>query len=61
MSSTLTSSHSLTLSSNQMTPTTMFAAVYHPGNERLVLNRHYPIRELEDNKVLLKVLAVGGS
>ncbi|KAJ7139985.1 hypothetical protein C8R43DRAFT_1202064 [Mycena crocata] len=40
-------------------PTTMFAAVYVPGNERLVLNKNYPIRELEDNEILLKVAAAG--
>jgi propanol-preferring alcohol dehydrogenase len=44
-----------------MIPTTMFAAVYQPGNDNLVINKHYPIRELEDNEVLLKVLAVGGT
>ncbi|KAF7328724.1 alcohol dehydrogenase [Mycena venus] len=37
----------------------MLAAVYVPGNERLVLDRHYPIRELHDNEVLLKVAAAG--
>ncbi|KAJ7907891.1 hypothetical protein B0H13DRAFT_2017768 [Mycena leptocephala] len=42
-----------------MTPTTMLAAVYEPGNERLVLHKHYPIRELEDNEILLKVAAAG--
>ncbi|KAJ7137171.1 hypothetical protein C8R44DRAFT_608177 [Mycena epipterygia] len=42
-----------------MIPTTMFAAVYQPGNDNLVINKHYPIRELEDNEVLLKVLAAG--
>lgn len=42
-----------------MTPTTMLAAVYVPGNEKLVLNRNYPIRELEDNEILLKVAAAG--
>jgi hypothetical protein len=38
----------------------MLAAVYEPGNERLVLHKHYPIRELEDNEILLKVAAAGG-
>ncbi|KAJ7472074.1 chaperonin 10-like protein [Mycena latifolia] len=42
-----------------MTPTTMLAAVYVPGNERLVLNKNYPIRELEENEILLKVSAAG--
>ncbi|KAF7368802.1 alcohol dehydrogenase [Mycena venus] len=42
-----------------MTPTTMLAAVYVPGNERLVLDRHYPIRNLEDNEILLNVSAAG--
>ncbi|KAJ7838212.1 chaperonin 10-like protein [Mycena olivaceomarginata] len=42
-----------------MIPTTMFAAVYQPGNDNLVINKHYPIRELEDYEVLLKVLAAG--
>ncbi|KAJ6558302.1 hypothetical protein B0H19DRAFT_994180 [Mycena capillaripes] len=42
-----------------MIPTTMLAAVYQPGNDNLVFNKHYPIRELEDNEVLLKVLAAG--
>ncbi|KAJ7764922.1 chaperonin 10-like protein [Mycena metata] len=40
-------------------PTTMLAATYVPGNQRLVLNKNYPIRELEDNEVLLKVSATG--
>ncbi|KAF7371188.1 alcohol dehydrogenase [Mycena sanguinolenta] len=40
-------------------PTTMFAAVYQPGNERLVLEKNYPIRELEDNEILMKVAACG--
>ncbi|KAJ6558309.1 hypothetical protein B0H19DRAFT_994190 [Mycena capillaripes] len=42
-----------------MSPTTMLAAVYEPGNQRLVLDRYYPIRELEDNEILLKVAAAG--
>ncbi|KAJ6501384.1 chaperonin 10-like protein [Mycena vulgaris] len=42
-----------------MIPTTMLAAVYVPGNERLVLDKNYPIRELADNEVLLKVAAAG--
>ncbi|KAJ6471918.1 chaperonin 10-like protein [Mycena sanguinolenta] len=37
----------------------MFAAVYQPGNERTVLERNYPIRELEDNQILIKVAACG--
>jgi propanol-preferring alcohol dehydrogenase len=41
------------------TPTTMFAALYVPGNQRLVIEKNYPIRELEDNEILLKVAAVG--
>ncbi|KAF8210909.1 hypothetical protein K438DRAFT_1752662 [Mycena galopus ATCC 62051] len=40
-------------------PTTMLAAVYQPGNERLVLDRNYPIRELADNEILMKVAATG--
>jgi propanol-preferring alcohol dehydrogenase len=43
-----------------MTPKTMFAAVYEPGNEQLVLDRHYPIRELKDDEILLKIAAAGG-
>ncbi|KAJ7828001.1 hypothetical protein B0H13DRAFT_1656560 [Mycena leptocephala] len=42
-----------------MEPTTMLAAVYVPGYERLVLDKNYPIRELEDNEILLKVAAAG--
>ncbi|KAJ7156301.1 chaperonin 10-like protein [Mycena filopes] len=42
-----------------MTPTSMLAAVYTPGNQRLVLHQHYPIRELQDNEILLKVAAAG--
>ncbi|KAJ7101417.1 hypothetical protein B0H15DRAFT_769596 [Mycena belliarum] len=41
------------------TPSTMFAAVYHPGNDRLVLNKNYPLRDLKDNEILLKVAAAG--
>ncbi|KAJ7659980.1 hypothetical protein B0H17DRAFT_1095640 [Mycena rosella] len=37
----------------------MLAAVYEPGNERLVLDKNYPIRELKDNEILLKVAAAG--
>jgi propanol-preferring alcohol dehydrogenase len=37
----------------------MLAARYVPGNERLVLDRNYPIRELKDNEILLKVAASG--
>ncbi|KAJ6471917.1 chaperonin 10-like protein [Mycena sanguinolenta] len=40
-------------------PTTMLAALYQPGNERLVLETKYPIRELEDNEILIKVAACG--
>ncbi|KAJ7186971.1 hypothetical protein C8R46DRAFT_1058472 [Mycena filopes] len=40
-------------------PTTMLAAVYVPGNQSLVLKKDYPIRELADNEVLLKVAAAG--
>ncbi|KAJ7485078.1 hypothetical protein B0H11DRAFT_1806390 [Mycena galericulata] len=42
-----------------MSPTTMLAALYTPGNERLVLDRNYPIRDLADNEILLKVAATG--
>ncbi|KAJ7440230.1 N-benzyl-3-pyrrolidinol dehydrogenase [Mycena latifolia] len=42
-----------------MTPKTMLAAVYEPGNERLVLDRNYPIRDLKDDEILLKVAAAG--
>ncbi|KAF7328738.1 alcohol dehydrogenase [Mycena venus] len=42
-----------------MVPTTMLAAVYEPGNINLVLDKNYPIRELEDDEVLIKVLAAG--
>ncbi|KAJ7648231.1 hypothetical protein DFH06DRAFT_1332467 [Mycena polygramma] len=37
----------------------MLAAVYQPGNDRLVLNKNYPIRELEDNEILIKIAATG--
>ncbi|KAJ7925498.1 chaperonin 10-like protein [Mycena leptocephala] len=37
----------------------MLAAVYHPGNDNLVLEKNYPIRELQDHEVLLKVAACG--
>ncbi|KAJ7116704.1 chaperonin 10-like protein [Mycena epipterygia] len=37
----------------------MLAAVYVPGNDRLVLNKNYPIRELEDNEILIKIAAAG--
>ncbi|KAK7031842.1 alcohol dehydrogenase [Favolaschia claudopus] len=40
-------------------PTTMFAALYQPGNSSLVLDPNYPIRELEDNEILLKISATG--
>ncbi|KAJ7152930.1 chaperonin 10-like protein [Mycena filopes] len=40
-------------------PTTMLAAVYVPGNQRLVFKKNYPIRELADNEILLKVAATG--
>ncbi|KAJ7187018.1 chaperonin 10-like protein [Mycena filopes] len=40
-------------------PTTMLAAVYVPGNQSLVLKKDYPIRELADNEILLKVAAAG--
>ncbi|KAJ7463176.1 chaperonin 10-like protein [Mycena latifolia] len=42
-----------------MTPTTMLAAVYHPGNNNLVLDKKYPIRPLKEDEVLLKVSACG--
>jgi hypothetical protein len=38
----------------------MLAAVFQPGNPRLVLDKNYPIRQLEDNEILLKVAAAGG-
>jgi hypothetical protein len=41
-------------------PTTMLAASYQPGNQRLVLDKNYPIRELEDNEILVKIAATGG-
>ncbi|KAJ7134062.1 hypothetical protein C8R43DRAFT_956369 [Mycena crocata] len=44
-----------------MSPTTMLAAVYEPGNDNLVPEKAYPIRELEDDEVLLKVAAAGGN
>jgi propanol-preferring alcohol dehydrogenase len=44
-----------------MTPTTMLAAVYQPGNNKLVLDKHYPIRALKDDEILLKVSAAGGA
>ncbi|KAK6977898.1 chaperonin 10-like protein [Favolaschia claudopus] len=37
----------------------MLAAVYQPGNQKLVFDKHYPIRDLADNEVLLKVAAAG--
>ncbi|KAJ7187004.1 chaperonin 10-like protein [Mycena filopes] len=37
----------------------MLAAVYVPGDSRLVLKKDYPIRELADNEILLKVSAAG--
>lgn len=43
-----------------MAPTSMLAAVYHPGNENLVIDKAYPIRALKANEVLLKVSACGG-
>ncbi|KAJ7686176.1 hypothetical protein B0H17DRAFT_1072341 [Mycena rosella] len=42
-----------------MTPKTMLAAVYEAGNERLVLDKNYPIRDLKDDEILLKVAAAG--
>ncbi|KAJ7679495.1 chaperonin 10-like protein [Mycena polygramma] len=42
-----------------MIPTTMLAAVYQPGNDNLVLDKEYPIRELQDGEVLLRVSAAG--
>ncbi|KAJ7487156.1 chaperonin 10-like protein [Mycena latifolia] len=42
-----------------MTPKTMLAAVYQPGNDRLVLDKNYPIRDLKDDEILLKVAAAG--
>ncbi|KAJ7611190.1 hypothetical protein FB45DRAFT_1119792 [Roridomyces roridus] len=41
------------------TPQTMLAARYVPGNEKLVLDPAYPIRELKDDEVLLKMAAAG--
>ncbi|KAJ7611195.1 chaperonin 10-like protein [Roridomyces roridus] len=40
-------------------PKTMLAARIVPGNERLVLDKAYPIHELKDNEVLLKMAAAG--
>ncbi|KAJ7092952.1 GroES-like protein [Mycena belliarum] len=40
-------------------PTTMKAAVYHPGNNNLVIDQKYPIRPLKANEVLLRVSACG--
>ncbi|KAJ6476532.1 chaperonin 10-like protein [Mycena vitilis] len=37
----------------------MFAAVYQPGNDNLVLDKKYPIRELQDGEVLLRITAAG--
>ncbi|KAJ7214920.1 chaperonin 10-like protein [Mycena pura] len=37
----------------------MLAAVYQPGSQRLVLDKNYPIRELGDNEILIKVAATG--
>ncbi|KAJ7310940.1 hypothetical protein DFH08DRAFT_1045855 [Mycena albidolilacea] len=34
-------------------------ALYEPGNPALVLDKNYPIRELQDNEILLKVAAAG--
>ncbi|KAJ7745589.1 hypothetical protein DFH07DRAFT_869662 [Mycena maculata] len=42
-----------------MTPTTMLAALYMPGNERMVIEKNYPIRALQDNEILLQVAAAG--
>jgi NADPH:quinone reductase-like Zn-dependent oxidoreductase len=39
----------------------MLAAVYHPGNDNLLLDKQYPIRELQDDEILLKVSACGGT
>ncbi|KAJ7108250.1 hypothetical protein C8R44DRAFT_885015 [Mycena epipterygia] len=39
----------------------MLAAVYHPGNDILVLEKNYPIRELEDHEVLLKFATADGT
>ncbi|KAJ7602761.1 hypothetical protein FB45DRAFT_219204 [Roridomyces roridus] len=41
------------------TPQTMLAARYVPGHEKLVLDLAYPIRQLKDNEVLLKMAAAG--
>ncbi|KAJ7615874.1 hypothetical protein FB45DRAFT_757693 [Roridomyces roridus] len=41
-------------------PTTMLAARYVPGHERLVIDRHYPLRsDLKDDEVLIKMSAAG--
>ncbi|KAJ7666936.1 chaperonin 10-like protein [Mycena polygramma] len=37
----------------------MLAAKYVPGNDTLVLDNAYPIRDLQDNEILLKVVAAG--
>ncbi|KAJ6457025.1 GroES-like protein [Mycena vitilis] len=40
-------------------PATMVAAVYHPGNINLVIDKKYPLRHIEDDEILLKVSACG--
>ncbi|KAJ6471141.1 GroES-like protein [Mycena vitilis] len=40
-------------------PATMVAAVYHPGNNNLVVDKQYPLRQIEDDEILLKVSACG--
>ncbi|KAJ7640355.1 hypothetical protein DFH06DRAFT_1215822 [Mycena polygramma] len=42
-----------------MAPTHMLAAKYVPGNDTLVLDSAYPIRDLQDDEILLKVAAAG--
>ncbi|KAJ7510674.1 GroES-like protein [Mycena galericulata] len=44
---------------SQIIHTTMLAAVYHPGNDNLVLDKNYPIRPLKNDEILLKVSACG--
>ncbi|KAJ7177215.1 hypothetical protein C8R43DRAFT_1118226 [Mycena crocata] len=37
----------------------MLAAVYHPGNNNLVLDKNYSLRSIGDDEILLKVSACG--
>ncbi|KAJ7120619.1 chaperonin 10-like protein [Mycena crocata] len=40
-------------------PDTMLAAVYHPGNNNLVLDKKYPLPLIETDEILLRVSASG--